>query len=333
MLENDAGMTVGTRADAVRTHPSRGVRGECFAGAAAARSSLRVPRAHGGTKLRWGRLPGRTRADSRRCRVGRHRPDAAAAAECGRSRPVARPHNRGNDAAVGFYGLDVYSLWESMDRVIGYLEEHDPAAVEAARAASRCFEPYAEDPQRYAFATRMLPASCEEVVVSLLSDLRRRAGRGPTPTESEFDALQNAEVLAGAERYYRRMMRADAESWNVRDCHMVDTLDRLIAHHGPASKAIVWEHNTHVGDARATDMASVGMLNVGQVVRQRHHADGVVLVGFGGYDGSVIASSGWGAPMQPASRRPSRGTPERCDPRNNRTRTKEDLPWPQPFVM
>jgi erythromycin esterase len=208
-----------------------------------------------------------------------------------------RDHNRRTGAGVGFYGLDVYSLWESMDRVMRYLVEHEPDAVDAASVAAGCFEPYDEDPQRYAFATRMVPTSCEDAVVGLLSDLRGRTPRDEMD-EDEFDALQNAEVLAGAERYYRTMVRADATSWNVRDCHMADTLDRLVAHHGPNAKAIVWEHNTHVGDARATDMAAAGMLNVGQVVRQRHWSDGVVLVGFGGYEGSVIAAPAWGSSMR-----------------------------------
>jgi erythromycin esterase-like protein len=149
----------------------------------------------------------------------------------------------------------------------------------------------------------MLPASCEDAVVAVLSDLRSRAGHprsGPVPgvAEDEFDALQNAEVVAGAERYYRTMVRGDAESWNVRDCHMVDTLDRLVGHHGPGSRAVVWEHNTHIGDARATDMASAGMVNVGQVVRDRHADEGVVLVGLGGYSGSVIAAPAWGDTMR-----------------------------------
>jgi erythromycin esterase len=208
-----------------------------------------------------------------------------------------RTHNRGTSSRVGFYGLDVYSLWESMDRVLRYLHEHDPGALRTAQEAMRCFEPYGEDPQRYARAVRMLPNSCEEPVIRVLSEVRALA-RDKTSSEGDFDALQNSEVLAGAERYYRAMVRGDAESWNVRDCHMADTLDRLIDHHGGAAKAVVWEHNTHVGDARATDMADAGLINVGQIVRERHDDDGVVLVGFSTYAGSVIAASQWGAPVQ-----------------------------------
>jgi erythromycin esterase-like protein len=208
-----------------------------------------------------------------------------------------RDHNRHADASVGFYGLDVYSLWESIDRVLRYLHDQRPEELTAARAALACFEPYGEDPQRYAHATRFVSESCEHEVVELLADLRRLLRDG-TSSEADFDALQNSEVLAGAERYYRAMIRGDGESWNVRDCHMVDTLDRLVDHHGPTSKAIVWEHNTHIGDARATDMADAGMVNVGQLVRERHDAVGVVLVGFSTYEGSVIAAPRWGAPLQ-----------------------------------
>jgi erythromycin esterase len=209
-----------------------------------------------------------------------------------------RDHNARTGAGVGFYGLDVYSLWESIDRIVGYLGEHAPDTVGTALAAARCFEPYGGDPQRYAAATRLLPEDCEDAVITLLGDVHRFARRDGASAEADFDALQNAEVLAGAERYYRTMVRGGAESWNVRDCHMVDTLDRLMAHQGPGAKAVVWEHNTHVGDAAATDMASVGMLNVGQLVRRRHAAEGVLLVGFGGYAGSVIAAARWGAPME-----------------------------------
>jgi erythromycin esterase-like protein len=191
----------------------------------------------------------------------------------------------------------VYSLWESIDRILRYLHTRHPDAVPTAKSALACFEPYAEDPQRYAQATRFVPAGCEPEVVQLLRDVHRLA-RASHSSEVDFDALQNGEVLAGAERYYRTMMRGDGASWNVRDCHMADTLDRLMDHHGPGTKAVVWEHNTHIGDARATDMAAAGMVNVGQLVRQRHGDDGVVLVGFSSFEGSVIAAPRWGAPLR-----------------------------------
>ncbi|MFI9228056.1 erythromycin esterase family protein [Streptomyces rimosus] len=209
-----------------------------------------------------------------------------------------REHNTGLPPRerVGFYGLDVYSMWESLDAVLAYLREHHPEHVEQAVEAYRCLEPYEQDPQSYALATRMLPSGCEPEVVRLLVSLRERARR-PEDTSSvaELAALQNAETLAGAERYYRSVVHGGPESWNIRDHHMADTLDRLTAHHGPDAKAVVWAHNTHVGDARATDMAGAGLVNIGQLVRERHSADGVVLVGFGSYQGSVVAGSEWGA--------------------------------------
>ncbi|GAA4934381.1 erythromycin esterase family protein [Streptomyces coeruleoprunus] len=200
------------------------------------------------------------------------------------------------DRRVGFFGLDVYSLWESLHAVLDYLDEHAPQDVDHALEAYRCFEPYADDPQSYALATELVPAGCEREVLSLLVRLRRDAEQAARRDDSlaRFAARQNAEVLAGAERYYRAMVRGGPESWNIRDHHMADTLDRLMEYHGPHAKAVVWEHNTHIGDARATDMAGAGMVNVGQLVRERHGDDGVVLVGFGSYEGTVIASDRWG---------------------------------------
>ncbi|MFI2200455.1 erythromycin esterase family protein [Streptomyces sp. NPDC020192] len=202
-----------------------------------------------------------------------------------------RPERR-----VGFFGLDVYSLWDSLHAVLGHLREHDPDGVEHALEAYRCFEPYAENPQSYALATRYLPEGCEPQVVSLLMELRERAARTAVSDGSlaEFAARQNAEVLAGAERYYRAMLDSGPESWNIRDHHMADTLDRLMEHHGPDAKAVVWAHNTHIGDARATDMADIGEVNIGQLVRERHMGKGVVLVGFGSHSGTVVAAEEWG---------------------------------------
>jgi erythromycin esterase-like protein len=199
---------------------------------------------------------------------------------------------------VGFYGLDVYSLWESMHALIGWLRENEPEHVDRAIEALHCFEPYGEDGAEYAFASRFAPASCEQVVVDLLRHLmddRARVMDEEDP-EDRFSAEQNATVVADAELYYRTMVQSNAESWNVRDIHMVDTLDRLLEFAG--DKAVLWEHNTHIGDARATDMAGAGMVNVGQLLRERHGTDDVVLVGFGGYRGSVIAGAAWGAEME-----------------------------------
>jgi erythromycin esterase-like protein len=203
------------------------------------------------------------------------------------------------DQQIGFYGLDVYSLWESMAAVVKYLERIDPALARSARRAYGCFDPYYDDVQQYARATALVPTSCEDEAVAMLQALRSNA---PTYREdgrdAYFDAEQNALTARNAERYYRTMVRGGPQSWNVRDGHMVDTLDRLMAHHGPRAKAIAWEHNTHIGDARFTDMARAGMVNVGQLVREAHARDGTMLVGFGTHHGTVIAGDEWGAQMR-----------------------------------
>ena len=203
------------------------------------------------------------------------------------------------DRQVGFYGLDVYSLWESMAAVIEYLERIDPAAARQARRAYGCFDRFHGDAEEYARSTALTPTTCENDVVRMLTTLRAHApeyladGR-----DAYFSAEQNAHIAINAERYYRAMIRGGPSSWNVRDHHMMHTLDRLMEHHGPTAKAIVWEHNTHVGDARFTDMARDGMVNVGQLARQSHGEEGVVLVGFATHRGTVIAGNEWGAPME-----------------------------------
>jgi erythromycin esterase len=204
---------------------------------------------------------------------------------------------------VGFYGLDVYSLWDSLERVSAYLKERDPQRRESLERVLRCFEPYGDDVEKYALATRWIDESCEDEVVALLGEVRGAMSmlheeRWASERDAHFDAEQNALVVKSAERYYRTMVRGGAESWNVRDRHMTQTLERLMEHHGPHAKAVVWEHNTHIGDARFTDMAASGVLNVGQLIRERHDAADVVLVGFGSFEGTVIAARAWEAPME-----------------------------------
>lgn len=220
-----------------------------------------------------------------------------------------RAHNARHswDRQVGFYGLDVYSLWESMSAVVEYLDRIDPAAAREARRNYGCFDRFHGDAVEYARSTALAPTSCENDVVRILTTLRANAPEyGADGRDAYFAAEQNALVAIDAERYYRAMIRGGPSSWNVRDHHMMDTLERLIAHHGPAAKAIVWEHNTHVGDARFTDMARDGMVNVGQLARQSHEREGVVLVGFSTHHGSVIAGSEWGAPMERMTVPPAR---------------------------
>jgi erythromycin esterase len=219
-----------------------------------------------------------------------------------------RGFNRGRaaDDKVGFYGLDVYSLWQSLEAIMGYLERTDPQALEVARRAYACFEPYQEDVHAYAEATAFVPTSCEDEVTDLLGEIRARATGYAEDHEARFSAEQNARAVVGAERYYRTMIRGSSESWNERDRHMMGTLESLLEQHGDQSKAIVWEHNTHIGDARATDMASAGMVNTGQLARERYGEHDTVLVGFGSHRGSVVAGAFWGAPMERLPMPPAR---------------------------
>lgn len=200
---------------------------------------------------------------------------------------------------VGFYGLDVYSLWESMDAVIDYLEKTDPKALETAQKAYRCFEPYSGGEGRdYAAALRLVPELCEQEAVNLLTEIQRRRPHYDNDFEAAFSAEQNALVTVNAERYYRSMLQGGGASWNTRDMHMQETLERLLDLHGRNAKAIIWAHNTHIGDATFTDMADDDMYNIGGLARALFGDEKVVLVGFGSYEGSVIAGRSWGAKMQ-----------------------------------
>ncbi|MEA2554523.1 MAG: erythromycin esterase [Fimbriimonadaceae bacterium] len=203
-----------------------------------------------------------------------------------------------DDKKAGFYGLDVYSLWESLDALMHHLQEYHPTVVDEALRAMSCFEPFNREGQEYAWYTRLANHDCEDEVVELLLRLRSAPAAYPDDPAAHFNAEQNALVAVDAERYYRTMVQANDESWNVRDTHMMDTLNRLLEYHGPDSKAIVWEHNTHVGDARYTDMTDAGMVNIGQLARERYGDGSVFITGFGSYEGSVVASNRWGAPME-----------------------------------
>jgi erythromycin esterase len=195
---------------------------------------------------------------------------------------------------VGFYGLDVYSLWESLEAVTKYLEKTDPLVLKSAKKAMECFEPHnVREGFSYADRSYGLSDSCEEEVEKLLANIRLNMPGYNTDHEAVFSAEQNALVAVNAERYYHVMMQGGEASWNVRDRHMTETLDRLMNFHGKDSKVIVWEHNTHIGDARATDMKKSGLINVGQLVKEEHDAEGVFRIGFGSYEGSVLASYHW----------------------------------------
>lgn len=200
---------------------------------------------------------------------------------------------------AGFYGLDVYSLWESMESIMQYLKKTDPEALKVAEEAYECFQPYGGDEgTAYARASQFVPELCQNEVVALLVEIQKKLPTYNSDYENVFSARQNALVAVNAEKYYRAMISGGAHSWNVRDRHMADTLGRLLEFHGKNSKVIVWEHNTHIGDARATNMAGEGMFNIGELARIEHADKGVFLVGFGSYKGNVIAGKRWGAPFQ-----------------------------------
>lgn len=199
---------------------------------------------------------------------------------------------------IGFYGLDVYSLWESIEAIINYLRKIDPNAMKDAEEAFHCFQPYSKEGSAYARATQLVPELCTDEVVELLRTIRERLPSYNTDHENVFNLEQNALIAVQAEKYYRAMIEGGPHSWNIRDSHMSDTLDRLLEFHGKETKAIIWAHNTHIGDARATDMVTEGMFNLGELVRMKHHENGIVLVGFGSYKGTVIAGRNWSAPMQ-----------------------------------
>lgn len=206
-------------------------------------------------------------------------------------------NNVAQEKKIGFYGLDVYSLWESMEIIVDYLEKEDPATAKYAREAIDCFEPYGEE-FAYAESIKNLKAACQNEVVKLLTEVRSKASQYDHAHEAGLNAEINALVMANAEKYYRTMATFGESSWNTRDRHMVESLDTIMDYHGPHSKVIIWEHNSHIGDARATDMADDGLINVGQLVREQYNEKNVVLIGFGSYDGSVIASRRWNGAME-----------------------------------
>ncbi len=219
-----------------------------------------------------------------------------------------RTHNDSMDVSrrVGFYGLDLYSLHSSIGAVLSYLDRVDPDGARRARYRYGCFEHFGEDPQAYGYAASFgLSDTCESEAVEQLVELQQRAVEyarrdGWIAVERFFNAQQNARVVKDAEQYYRTMFRGRVSSWNLRDQHMAETLDALVDHlereHLPA-KVVVWAHNSHLGDARATQMGRSGEWNVGQLVRQKYGRD-CRLIGFTTYAGTVTASSGWDGPAE-----------------------------------
>jgi erythromycin esterase-like protein len=221
------------------------------------------------------------------------------------SRPAAQ--------RTGFYGLDLYSLHASMDAVLTYLRKVDPAAAERARYRYGCFEDFGEDTQAYGYATSVgLSSPCEDDVVAQLVEMRRQAANyasrdGRVAADEYFFAEQNARLVRNAEEYYRSMFRGRVLSWNLRDTHMMETLEALLTHVRQTSgeaRAVIWAHNSHLGDARATYMGDSGQLNLGQLVRQTY-GQRARLIGFTTHTGTVTAAANWDEPAQRKRVRPS----------------------------
>jgi erythromycin esterase-like protein len=216
----------------------------------------------------------------------------------------------------GFYGLDLYSLHASVEAVLDYLKKVDPEAAKRAREHYSCFEHFGKEIETYGYAAGFgLTPTCENAVVQELVALRRKAmdylqRDGQIAADAYFCAEQNALVVRNAEEYYRKMFRRDCSSWNLRDNHMMESLVSLADHlnkPGAPAKIIVWAHNSHLGDARATRMSARGEFNLGQLVRQRFGKE-AVLIGFTTYTGTVTAASDWDGPAERKSVRP--GHPE-----------------------
>ena len=221
-----------------------------------------------------------------------------------------RQHNAGKPQAeqTGFYGLDLYNMTASIAAVLSYLDGVDPEAAAIARRRYGCLEPWSREPAAYGRAALTQGyAMCEEAVTRNLMDmLRKQLDYVRHDGDRFFGATQNARLIADAERYYRIMYYGAQHSWNLRDSHMFDTLQRLLAWEGPDSKVVVWAHNSHIGDARYTDMGSErGELNLGQLCREAYGRD-AALIGFGTHSGTVAAASDWDAPMEVKAVRPSR---------------------------
>lgn len=218
-----------------------------------------------------------------------------------------------NTPKVVFYGLDLYSLHTSIEAVLHYLDKIDPDGAKRARERYACFDHFGEDTQAYGYATGLgIADSCEDEVVNQLVEMHDRAAElarrdGRVAADDFFFAEQNARLVKNAEQYYRMMYRSDVSSWNLRDLHMMETLVALENHlsgSGKKAKVVVWEHNSHLGDASATEMGKRGEWNVGQLARQRYGRE-AVLVGFTTYSGTVTAASDWGGAAERKRVRPA----------------------------
>ena len=214
---------------------------------------------------------------------------------------------RSSGEKVGFYGLDLYNMTASIAAVLVYLDRVDPKAADAAREHYACLAPWSREPAAYGRASLTEGyALCEIPVTRILVDLLKKELQYAQKGNARFfDAAQNARLVADAESYYRAMYFGSSESWNQRDQHMFKTLQNILAQTGPSSKAVVWAHNSHIGDARSTDMGKErGELNIGQLCRQEYGRD-AGLIGFGTHTGTVAAATDWDGPMEVKTVTPS----------------------------
>ena len=207
--------------------------------------------------------------------------------------------NRHREEKIGFYGIDLYSLFESIDEVLQFLSNHPEHQVdlEHAKKAFTCFEPYNRMPEHYALSAAHFSDQCISEVTSLLRSLRHHKEQYSSKHEEDLNIVMNALVAKNAESYYREMM-SDEKSWNTRDYHMVEAIHELRKYYGEETKVIVWEHNTHIGDASETSMKNEQLINVGQVIREQYGKDNTYAIGFGTYEGTVIAADRWGDPFE-----------------------------------
>lgn len=207
-------------------------------------------------------------------------------------------YNRAHSKQVGFYGMDVYSLWESMEAIIQYLEDTQSRDVDKAKQAFECFEPFHRQAEQYGISAAFYGESCMAEVMDLLKTIQQNRKTYTRGLEASLNIQVNALVARNAEAYYHAMVTNGNESWNIRDRHMVEALGFIAAHYGTESKGVIWEHNTHIGDARATDMAEENMVNVGQLTREIYGPEQVYAIGFGTHRGTVIAADRWGEEIE-----------------------------------
>ncbi|ADU31089.1 erythromycin esterase family protein [Evansella cellulosilytica] len=201
---------------------------------------------------------------------------------------------RNEEDKIGFYGVDVYSLWESIEAIVKYLKKTNSPILQKAINALECLDPFEKKPEKYGISSAFYGENCVSEIIELLHNIQNDKQRFKDDSEARLNMTINALVAKNAEHYYYTMMTNDNESWNIRDRHMVEALRHIASFYGTSTKGIVWEHNTHIGDARATDMASEGMVNVGQITREQYSEANIYAIGFGTFEGTVIAGHKWG---------------------------------------